>query len=222
MTKCSRSTCFRNLLWMHCNKLNRDAYIETLILSGVSLMMWPRLGKFVKLSWYTVVEQMNFKLESDECELCTESSLVWNQLIITSSCFQLCDVQIFHCQKVCAIEGLPLYPYNNKEICMALFHNRFLCRICITLHYFKHVAALSTWIICMSQWYLDCSVGQVGQQVWPTFNSGSWSDTYFGMRIYEVIKIISYIKIACCYSKDSHNLEVFWIIVVHYRLYTLY
>ena len=126
---------------MHCNKLNRDAYIETLILSGVSLMMWPRLGKFVKLSWYTVVEQMNFKLESDECELCTESSLVWNQLIITSSCFQLCDVQIFHCQKVCAIEGLPLYPYNNKEICMALFHNRFLCRICITLHYFKHVAA---------------------------------------------------------------------------------
>ena len=29
-------------------------------------------------------------------------------------------------------------------------------------------------------------------------------------------------KIACCYSKDSQNLEVFCIIVVHYRLYTLY
>ena len=72
----------------------------------------------------------------------------------------------------------------------------------------------------MSQWNLDCSMGQVGQQVWPTFNSKS--DTHFGMRIYEVINIISYTKIAYCYSKDSQNLEVFWITLAHYRLYTLY
>ena len=66
---------------------------------------------------------------------------------------------------------------------------------------------------CMSQWYLDCLVGQVGQQVWPTFNSGS--DIHFGMRICEVTKIITYTKIACCYGKDSQNSEVFWISVVH-------
>ena len=138
----------------------------------------------------------------------------------------VCDVQIFHRQKVCAIVRLLLYPYKNKETCMALFHIRFCVynRICITLHYItlSMWQLTSAWVICMSQWYPDCSVGKVGQQVWPTFNSGSWSDTYFGIRIYEVIKIISYIKIAFCYSKDTHNLEVFWIIVVHYRLYTLY
>ena len=68
----------------------------------------------------------------------------------------------------------------------------------------------------MSQWNVDYSVGQVGQQVWFTFNS--WSDTHFGLRIYAVIKIILYEKIACWYSKDSENAEVFWIILVHYRL----
>ena len=51
---------------MHCNKLNRGAYIETLILNGFSSTVWPRFIKFVKLSRYTVVKQMNFKLESDE------------------------------------------------------------------------------------------------------------------------------------------------------------
>ena len=77
---------------MRCNKLNRGTYIETLILDGFSLMIWPSFVKFVKLSQYTVVKQMNFKFQSDEGEkLCTESLLVRNQLI-TSSCFELCDV----------------------------------------------------------------------------------------------------------------------------------
>ena len=61
----------------------------------------------------------------------------------------------------------------------------------------------------MSQWHLDCSVGQVGQQ----------SDTHFGMRIYKVIKIISYTnKLVAIVAKDSENLEVFWI---YYKLYIM-
>ena len=62
-------------------------------------------------------------------------------------------------------------------------------------------------------------MGQVSQQAWPTFNSAS--DTDFGMIIYKVIKKISYTIITCYYSQGSKNLEVFWIIMVHYKLYTL-
>ena len=130
----------------------------------------------------------------------------------------LCDVQRFYYQKVWAIEGPVLYPYKNEEFCMVLFHIRIFSvltlQFCITLHYFS-MWLTSAWVICMSQWHLDCSLGQVGQQMWFTFNSGF--DTHFGMGIYEVIKINSCTKIDCCYSEDSQNLEVFWIIVVHYR-----
>ena len=65
---------------MHCNKLNRGAYvcIVNLILNGFGFMIWPRFIKFIKLSPYMVVKQMNFKLESKDGELCTESSLVQN------------------------------------------------------------------------------------------------------------------------------------------------
>ena len=44
---------------------------------------------------------MIFKLESDEGELCTES--YETSLLPLASCFELCDIQRFHCQKVCAI-----------------------------------------------------------------------------------------------------------------------
>ena len=73
---------------------------------------------FPSMVWY-VVKQMNF----NEGELCTGSSLLWNQLI-TSSCFELCDIHRFYCQKVYTIKGPVLYPYKNEEICMALFHIR--------------------------------------------------------------------------------------------------
>ena len=64
-------------------------YIETLILNGFSLMIWPttRFVKFVKVSWYTVVMQVSLKPGFDEGELRTESSS------------ELYDVQRFHCQK---------------------------------------------------------------------------------------------------------------------------
>ena len=61
---------------MHYNKLNRGSYIETLILNGFSVMIWPRFVIFIKLSCYTVVREIKFNLESDEGESCTESSLV--------------------------------------------------------------------------------------------------------------------------------------------------
>ena len=121
----------------------------------------------------------------------------------TSNCFEPCDAQRFHCQNVCAIDGPVLYPYKNEEICVASECFCVNITICITLHYFS-MCFTSAWVKCMSQWHLamDCSVRRVGQQVWSTFNSGS--DTHFDMRIYGVIKIISYTKIACCYyNKDT-------------------
>ena len=69
-------------------------------------------------------------------------------------------------------------------------------------------------------------MGQVGQQVSPTFNSAS--DTHFGMRsrIYEIIKIyiVSYTKIACCFSKDSQNFRgiLSYCGSLLYTLYALY
>ena len=94
---------------------------------------------------------MNFKLESDEDELCTESSLICNQLI-TSSCFELCDVQGFHCQKVCAIEGPDLYLCKNEEICILWYCFISDCFLCLhyNLHYFS-MWLTSAWVICMSQ-----------------------------------------------------------------------
>ena len=69
-------------------------------------------------------------------------------------------------------------------------------------------------------------MGQVGQQVAPTFNSAS--DTHFGMRsrIYEIIKIyiVSYTKIACCFSKDSQKFRgiLSYCGSLLYTLYALY
>ena len=94
-------------------------------------MIWPRFIESIKLSFVkTVVKQVNLKLESDKGEICTEL-LVWNQLII-SSCFELCDVQRFHCQKICAIKGPVLYPYKNKKSVWHCFTLQFFC-IFITL-----------------------------------------------------------------------------------------
>ena len=43
-TKCSRGTCFRNLLGMHYDKLNRGSYIESVTLNGFNLMIWPKFA----------------------------------------------------------------------------------------------------------------------------------------------------------------------------------
>ena len=46
-------------------------------------------------------------------------------------------------KKVCAIEGPVLYPYKNKEICVALFHIRIFLCLHNNFHYFvlpQHVA----------------------------------------------------------------------------------
>ena len=52
--------------------------------------------------------------------------------------------------------------------------------------------------------HLHCSVGQ---QVRITINP--ISDTHFGMRIYEVAKVVSYTKLTCCYSNDRQIIEAF-------------
>ena len=183
-----------------------------------SVWLWDRGSLYAihlrmadAINFIYIVKQMKFNLESDEGELCTESSLVWNKLIC-SSCFELSDVHRFHCQKSIQLRDqfCILTKWRNQYGINIVSYQNFFCvyiTICTTLHYLS-MCLTSAWVICMSQLHLNCSVGQVGQQMWPTFNSGS--DTCFGMRIYEGIKIISYTKIACCYSKDSQNLELSW------------
>ena len=131
----------------------------------------------------------------------------------------LCDVQRFYYQKSVQLrDQFCILTKMKNSVWYCFISGFFLCLhynfVLATLHYFS-MWLTSAWVICMSQWHLDCSLGQVGQQMWFTFNSGF--DTHFGMGIYEVIKINSCTKIGCCYSEDSQNLEVFWIIVVHYR-----
>ena len=86
---------------------------------------------------------------------------------------------------------------------MALFQSEIFHVICITFcsSYFR-VKVTSAWIICMS--HLHCSVGQ---QVRITINLGS--DTRFEMRIYEVVKVVSYTKLTCYYSNDSQIIDIF-------------
>ena len=140
-----------------------------------------------------VAKQMKFNVESDEGELCTESSLVWNKLI-SSSCLELSDVYRFHCQKSVQLREQFCILTKWRNLYGIVLYQNFSCvyiTICTTLLYLS-MWLISAWVICMSQLHLDCSVGQVGQQLWPNFNS--ISDTCFGMRIYKVIKIISYTK----------------------------
>ena len=98
----------------------------------------------------------------------------------------------------------------NKEICMALFHTdqNFFC-IYITLCIILYIT-----LACgsqvhgsyahMSQWHLHCSVGQ---QMWPTFNSGSDTENFWGYQDNFIYK-----------SNLLLYIEAFWIIMVHYRL----
>ena len=154
LTKYSRDNCFKNLLWMHCNKLNRDACVETLKYWMI-LVWWFSQDS----SNYQGVKQMNLKLRSDEGGICTESSLVWNQLI-TSSCFELymwCP-EISLSKSLCNW-GTSSVSYKNVEICIALFHTYqnfsvFTLQFANTQHYFS-IWLTSAWVICMSQWYLD-------------------------------------------------------------------
>ena len=99
-------------------------------------------------------------------------------------------------------DQIDLYPYKNEETCMALvFALLFITSVCGSqVAHGSYVCHSDIWNAC------HCLVGQVGQQLCSTFNSGS--DTHFGMRINEVIKIVSYTKMACCYSTDSQNLNI--------------
>ena len=108
---------------------------------------------------------MNFG--SDEC---TEISLVWNQLIFILSCFEACGVQRFHLQKVCVRDWFCILPTMKKS--MALFHiKNFSYHVTLTT-YKKKTSTCGSQVGHM--WVtsgLFCgSVGQMGQQVWPTFN----------------------------------------------------
>ena len=104
----------------------------------------------------------------------------------------------------CFISEFSVFPLQFALLCINIY------TACGSQVHESHVCHSDIWI---AQWVKYIAIGQ---QVWPTFNSGS--DTNYGMRIYDVIKIISYTKLAC---KDSQNLEAFWIIVVQYRLHSL-
>ena len=171
-------------------------------------------------SRYTVVKKVNLKLGSDKGEVC-----IWIIIGVKPAHYLKIFWTIWcpeiSLSKVYAIKGPVLYPYKNEEIRMALFYIRFFLVFALHFALLCITSALGHKCMghnfCMSHWHLDCSVGQ---QLWPTINAGS--DTHFGMRIYKVIEIVSYTKMACRYIKDSQNIEVFWIIMVHQRLYTLY
>ena len=92
---------------------------------------------------------------SDEC---TEISLVWNQHFI-SSCFEACGVQRFHLLESSLCKGLVRYPANIEEI--SLWHCTFF------MSCGSQVGQM--WVTSR----LFCGlVGQMGQQVRPTFNPG--------------------------------------------------
>ena len=132
----------------------------------------------------------------------------------------ICDVQRFHCQKVCAIEWPVLYPYKNKEICMALFHIRIFsvftlqfALLCTTLVCGSQVYTCMGHNLCMSQWYLDLlsvsskstSVTDFQLWIWHSF----WYENLWGYQdnfIYEI---------ACCYIVRIIKIIVLWIILVH-------
>ena len=88
---------------------------------------------------------MNIKFGSDEGESCIELSLhAWCEMQLTISNYS----SVF------------LQDLRNLWYC---FISEFFHVGCII--YFS-MRVTSAWSICMS--HLDCSVGQVGQQVWPT------------------------------------------------------
>ena len=77
---------------------------------------------------------------------------------------------------------------------------------------------------CMSHMYVTMTSGLLSGSSWST------NVTHFQLWIWHPFRhenLWGYqdnfiYKKACCYIKDSQNLEVFRIIMVHYRLYTLY
>ena len=82
------------------------------------LYAWLGLGKSaLPACKIYIIVRYNTVTHSDEC---TEISLVWNQLII-SSCFEACGVQRFHLQEVCSRDWFCILPRMKKS--MALFHN---------------------------------------------------------------------------------------------------
>ena len=127
-------------------------------------MIFPRFIKFNKFSRYVIVKQMNLKLRSDEGGICTESSLVWNQLI-TSSCFELymwCP-EISLSKSLCNW-GTSSVSYKNVEICIALFHTyqNFFC-IYITICKYSTLLQHLTHK-CMGHMYVTMISGLIALQ----------------------------------------------------------
>ena len=116
--------------------------------------------------WKTVLASgkwVNFGFDE-----CTEISLVWNQLII-SSCFEACVVQRFHLQKVCAKDLFCILPRMKKS--MALFHTKkFHGHITLLLKKVTSTCGSQVGHMWVASGLFCGSLGQMGQQVWPTFN----------------------------------------------------
>ena len=139
---------------------------------------------------------VNYALNHHWCE---------TSLLLQAALNYICDVQRFHCQK-----------WGISSVSLQEWRNLYGIRIFSVFSLLQCVGQK-----CMGHMYVTMASGLI---------SGSTSVTHFQLWIWHSFwheNLWDYqdnfiYKTACCYSKDSQNLEVFWIIVVHYRLYILY
>ena len=216
MTKCSRSTCLRNLLLTHCNKLNKGTHIETLILNGFSLTIWPR---FVKLTWYMVVKQSTLSLHLIKVNYALNHHWYETSLLPQAVLNYMWYPEISLSKSLCNW-GSSSVSLQNKEICMALFHIRIFsvftlqfALLCTTLVCGSQVYTCMGHNLCMSQWHLDLlsvsskstSVTDFQLWIWHSF----WYENLWGYQDNFIHKI------ACCYIVRIIKIIVLWIILVH-------
>ena len=102
--------------------------------------MWPGFLvdhahlRFIRIMLLASDKWVNLGSSEGESWSCTESSLVWNQLI--SYCLEACGVQRFYCQKVCAWDQL--YVLLRAKKSMVMFNIRIFH---VILHYFEKKTA---------------------------------------------------------------------------------
>ena len=95
---------------------------------------------------------------------CTESSLAWQKL---TSCFEVCGVQRFHSQKVCACKWLNYVSCQEQRNLWHCFISEFsILLLKRKLQYGGHKWVIYMWVTSG----LLCACGSVCQQVWLTFN----------------------------------------------------
>ena len=133
----------------------------------LAIWMWPGCDLDITCSfriqcWHLVAKWVN-------CEwtlgLMNALKYHWCEINLLSQTV-LKHVERFHLQEVCMCKGPVLYPAKNEEIYMASVHiKNFSCHV----SHFKMKTSIyaRSWVTSS----LFCgSMGQIGQQVQPTFN----------------------------------------------------